>query len=222
MKTALVRSALFAAGFALAACTSKPVEKPALAGTLETVDMGNHPPTVKLPDPEQNQGHVGRKPRRITVAQLRESILTTTGRQWSQINNLAASLGQPDYALTVSESTEANLVFAKFVEDGAREVCLAVASADLGRTNAADRVLFPDVIVPANRDFTTMTDAAIKTNLAYLAVRFWGQPFADAERDAWAGTFKTVAARAKSINRPEQAWGAMCVAFMTDPRFITY
>lgn len=221
MKTALIRSGLFVAVFALVSCTSKPVEKPAMEGTLETVDMGNHPPTVKLPDPEQNQGHVGRKPRRITVAQLRESILTTTGRQWSQINNLAASLGQPDYALTVSEATEANLVFAKFVEDGAREVCLAVATADLARTNPADRVLFPDVTV-ANRDFTTMTDGAIKTNLSYLAVRFWGQPFADAERDAWATTFKTVAARAKTINRPEQAWGAMCVAFMTDPRFITY
>ncbi|MBE2251560.1 MAG: hypothetical protein IAE78_18605 [Myxococcus sp.] len=176
---------------------------------------------MKLPDPEENQGHVGRKPRRITVAQLRESILTTTGRQWSQINALAASLGQPDYALTVSESTEANLVFAKFVEDGAREVCLAVASADLARPNAADRVLFPDVTV-ANRDFTTMTDDAIKANLSYLSVRFWGQPFAPAERDAWTATFKTVAARAKTINRPEQAWGAMCVAFMTDPRFITY
>jgi len=222
MKTELVRSVLFTAVCVLSACTSKPVEKPAMEGTLETVDMGNHPPTVRLPDPEQNQGHVGRKPRRITVAQLRESILTTTGRQWSQINNLAASLGQPDYALTVSEATEANLVFAKFVEDGAREVCLAVASADLGRSNPADRVLFPDVTVPANRDFTTMTDGAIKTNLSYLAIRFWGQPFADAEREAWATTFKSVALRAKTINRPEQAWGAMCVAFMTDPRFITY
>jgi hypothetical protein len=222
MMTAIARSALFSAVFTLSACTSKPVAKPNMEGTLETVDMGSHPPTVTLPDPEQNQGHVGRKPRRLTVAQLRESILTTTGRQWSQINTLAASLGQPDYALTVSESTEANLVFAKFIEDGAREVCLATASADLGRANAADRVLFPDVTVPANRDFTTMADAAIKANLSYLAVRFWGQPFADAERDAWATRFKTVAARAKTINRPEQAWGALCVAFMTDPRFITY
>lgn len=220
MKTLLLRSAVFAAALALAACTSKPAEKPERSGTLETVDMGNHPPTVRLADPEHNEGNVGRKPRRITVAQLRESILTTTGRQWSQINNLAASLGQPDFALTVSESTEANLVFAKFVEDGAREVCLAVASADLNRP-AADRVLFPDVTI-TNRDFTLMSDDAIKANLAYLATRFWGQAFSDPERDAWVTTFKTVAARAKTINRPEQAWGAMCVAFMTDPRFITY
>lgn len=200
-------------------CTSKPVEKPAVDGTLEVIDVGHHP-TVKLPDPEQNQGHVGRKPRRITVAQLRESIQVTTGRQWSQINALAPSLVQADFALTVSESTEANLVFAKFLEDGAREVCLAVANADLTRP-AADRVLFPDVTI-TNRDFTMMSDDAIRTNLSYLAVRFWGQPFEAAERDAWMGTFKTIATRAKSINRPEQAWGSMCVAFMTDSRFITY
>lgn len=220
MKTLVKTSALLAAALAFVGCTSKPAEKPELAGTLETVDMGNHPPTVKLADPEQNEGHVGRKPRRITVAQLRESILTTTGRQWSQINNLAASLGQPDFALTVSESTEANLVFAKFLEDGAREVCLAVSNADLTRA-PADRVLWPDLTV-ANRDFTTLSDDAIKGNLSYLAIRFWGQPFSDAERDAWTTTFKTIAARAKTINRPEQAWGAMCIAFMTDPRFVTY
>ncbi len=220
MKTTTSTLVLFAAVFALVSCSSKTVEKPAMEGTLETVDMGHHPPTVKLADPEQNQGHIGRKPRRISVAQLRESILTTTGRQWSQINALAATLGQADYALTVSESTEVNLVFAKFLEDGAREVCLATASADLNKP-APDRVLFPDVTI-TNRDFTMMSDDAIKANLSYLAIRFWGQAFSDAERDSWAGTFKTVAARAKTINRPEQAWGSMCIAFMTDPRFATY
>lgn len=216
MKTVLLAAvAIVAFG-----CTSKPAERPEVSGTLETVDMGHHPPTVKLPDPEQNEGHVGRKPRRITVAQLRESIITTTGRQWTQIGTLAPSLGQADFALTVSESTEANLVFAKFLEDGAREVCLAVAQADLTR-QPADKVLSTGFTVMGN-DFTTMNDDAIKTNLAQLAIRFWGQPFSDAERDSWVGTFKTVAARAKSINRPQQAWGAMCIAFMTDPRFITY
>jgi hypothetical protein len=82
-------------------------------------------------------------------------------------------------------------------------------------------VLFPDVAA-SNRDFTTMTDASVKANLSLLATRFWGQPFDAAELDAWAATFRTVAARAKSINQPAQAWGAMCIAFMTDPRFITY
>jgi hypothetical protein len=216
-----LKTSCVAVALVLAACSSKPAEKPEMAGTLETIDMGNHPPVVKLADPEANQGHVGRKPRRITVAQLRESILTTTGRQWSQINNLAASLGQPDYALTVSESTEANLVFAKFLEDGAREVCLGAANADLSATNASNRVLFPNVTV-MNRDFTTMTDVQVKENLQYLAVRFWGQRFADDELTAWTTTFRGVATRAKTINQPAQAWGAMCVAFMTDPRFITY
>ncbi len=211
---------LAAVGLAFSACSTKTPDKPTLDGTLETVDVGNHPSMVKLPDPDQNAGHIGRKPRRITVAQLKESILVTTGRQWSQINALGASLGQADFALTVSESTEANLVFAKFLEDGAREVCLATASADLAKP-AGERVLFPDVTI-TNRDFTSMSDDAARANLSYLATRFWGQPFAADEREGWLATFKTIAARAKTINRPEQAWGSMCVAFMTDPRFITY
>lgn len=215
MKSALLAAALLAVG-----CSSKTVERPDQSGTLETVDMGHHPPTVRLPDPEQNAGNVGRKPRRITVAQLRESILTTTGRQWSQINALAPSLGQADFALTVSESIEANLVFAKFMEDGAREVCIAVAQADLNRA-APDRVLTPDLTV-MNRDYTMLSDDAVKSNLSHLAIRFWGQSFADEERDQWLATYRAVATRAKTINRPEQAWGAMCIAFMTDPRFITY
>ncbi|MCA2977115.1 MAG: hypothetical protein INH41_27545 [Myxococcaceae bacterium] len=174
-----------------------------------------------MPDPETNQGHVGRKPRRLTVAQLRESIITTTGRPWSQLDALASSLGQPDYALTVSESTEASLVFAKFLEDGAREVCLATATADLAAASPDARVLTPGVTV-ARGDFTTLSDAQVRATLEGLSVRFWGQRLSDDELATWSQTFRAVAARAKAVNQPAQAWGAMCVAFMTDPRFITY
>src|SRR6185312_10998094 len=96
------------------------------AGELSPVPDG-HPAITALPDPELQGGHVGRAPRRITTAQLKSSIRVTTGRDWSQIDNLAASLGQADYALLNAESTETNLVFAKFLEDGAREVCLGAS-----------------------------------------------------------------------------------------------
>ncbi len=208
----------------LAACSSKKTVADQ-TGTLEPVDMGAHPPLVRLPDPENNAGHVGRAPRRLTVAQLKQSIAVTTGSQWSQIDNLAASLGQADFALTVSDSNEANLVFAKFLEDGAREVCLKVAVADLGRGQSA-RVLWPDIANTEagtkGNDFTLVPDASIKKNLSTLSLRFWGQPMSDGELTSWTTTFKPIAARAKAANKPEQAWGAMCIAMMTDPRFITY
>ena len=55
-----------------------------------------------------------------------------------------------------------------------------------------------------------------------MSVRFWGSPLDTDELVAWTGTFKKVALRAKTANKPEQAWGSICVAMMTDPRFITY
>jgi hypothetical protein len=97
---------------------------------------------------------------------------------------------------------------------------MATANADFNKA-ASDRILWPDVAI-TNRDFTTMSDAAIKTNLSTLAIRFWGQAFNPRELTEWSAMFKTIAARAKTVNKPEQAWGSMCVAFMTDSRFITY
>jgi hypothetical protein len=208
----------------IAGCTKKSVPLDQ-SGQLTPIDLSAHPPLVQLPDPEVNGGHVGRAPRRLTVAQLKQSIQVTTGTQWSQIDNLAASLGQADYALTVSDSTEANLVFAKFLEDGAREVCLKVSAADLTRPQAA-RVLWPEITNAEagakGNDFTAVSEASLKANFSALSLRFWGQPMSDQELTTWVTTFKPIAARAKAANKPEQAWGAMCIALMTDSRFVTY
>lgn len=205
-----------------AACSKSPVTTQGQAGSVTPVDVPTgHPTVTPLPDPELNSGHTGRAPRRISVAQLKQSIQVTTGRQWSQIDALASSLGQADFAVTVSESTEANLVFAKFLEDGAREVCLQVAKDDLARTDPKTRVLTSE-LPGAPKDFTTLDDAAIEANLKMLALRFWGSPFDPAEVPTWKATFKKVATQAKTVSKPEQAWGAMCIAFMTDARFVTY
>jgi hypothetical protein len=218
MKTHLLTAAF--AALSIAACTKAPAGTDTPATLTPVALPSDHPNVNPLPDPEMNGGHAGRAPRRISVAQLKTSIQTVTGRQWSQIDNLASSLGQADYALTVSDATEPNLVFAKFLEDGAREVCLNVARDDLNRTQDL-RVLWPEV-PGMGRDFTVLDDATIQTNLKSLSVRFWGSPFEPDELTAWTDSFKKVAARAKAANKPEQAWGSICVAMMTDPRFITY
>ena len=208
------------AALALTGC-SKSTNLQDQPATLTPVELPtDHPVLTPLPDPEANGGHAGRAPRRISVAQLKASIITVTGRQWTQIDNLASSLGQADYALTVSDATEPNLVFAKFLDDGAREVCLNVARDDLARAQDL-RVLWPEV-PGTSRDFTALDDATIQKNLMTLSVRFWGSPLDPDELTGWTGTFKKLATRAKTINKPEQAWGSICVAMMTDPRFITY
>jgi hypothetical protein len=215
--TLMLASALL---LALPSCSTKQSEPKPKPAELTPVPDG-HPATEALPDPELSGGHVGRAPRRITVAQLKASIQVTTGRQWSQIDRLAASLGQADYALVNAEATEANLVFAKFLEDGAREVCLSAAQADLDQTAADKRVLSP--AVPASvKELTKIGDAAIDQNLVYLSTRFWGQPLGEPELGTWRESFKKIAAAAEVAKKRREGWAAMCIALMTDPRFLTY
>ena len=219
-KTLLV-GALCASALLVPGCGGdKPPKSKPKPATLMPVPEG-HPETEPLPDPELSGGHVGRAPRRITVAQLKSSIQVTTGRQWSQIDRLAASLGQADYALVNAEATEANLVFAKFLEDGAREVCLNAAQADLDQPDAAQRVLSPRVAASI-KELTKIDDAAINDNLVYLSTRFWGQPLAEPELATWRESFKRIAALAETAKKRREGWGAICIALMTDPRFLTY
>jgi hypothetical protein len=205
---------------AAVACSSNSAAPKPRAAELEPLP-GDHPSIDPLPDPELSGGHVGRAPRRITVAQLKTSIQVTTGRQWSKIDDLAASLGRADYALVNAEATEPNLVFAKFLEDGAREVCLATADADLKEPDASKRVLSPEVPADA-KDLSKLADASVRQNLVYLSTRFWGQPLADAELDNWVSAYKGIAGRAEAAKKKREAWGAICIALMTDPRFTTY
>ncbi len=220
-----MKNVLFAAlVLSAASCTKSDNVTASPNASVKPVDLPtNHPPVNPLPDPEMNGCHAGRAPRRISVSQLDQSIITTTGRQWTDLQDLASSLGKADYALVVSDSTEANLVFAKFLEDGARKVCLATATADLSVTAASDRVLSPELsITGTNPDFTTVSDAEIQANLKTLALRFWGSQLTESELAQWTASFKTFATRAKAINKPAQAWAPVCVAMMTDQRFITY
>jgi hypothetical protein len=181
----------------------------------------DHPSIEPLPDPELSGGHVGRAPRRLTVAQLKSSIQVTTGRQWTKIDELAGSLGRADYALVNAEATEPNLVFAKFLEDGAREVCLATADADLKETDASKRVLSPKAPADA-KDLSKLDDSTVRENMIYLSTRFWGQPLAGAELDTWTAAYKGIATRAEAAKKKREAWAAICIALMTDPRFTTY
>lgn len=209
------------AGLWLGACSSgqQPMAAP-VQGELEPIPT-DHPPINALPDPELSQGHVGRAPRRITVAQLRTSIEVTTGQTWSQLDKLSASLGSADYALVNAEATEPNLVFAKFVEDGSREVCLEAADADLKETDPAARVLARDV--PGDlKDLRLLSDKTRRDNLVYLSTRFWGQPLEGTELDKWNASFVKLADRAEVAKKRREAWGALCIALMTDPRFVTY
>lgn len=189
--------------------------------TLDAMGPGTGTPLTPLVDPELQGGHVGRAPRRLTVTQLDASIQAAVGRRWTGLDAVAASLGRADFNMVVSENTEPNLVFAKFLEDGARSVCLATAQADLAATTASARILanrLPDSLT----NLTTIPAAAVQANLVYLSTRFWGEELAGAELGEWTTLFQQLAARAQTVNRRDHALAAICIAMMTDPRFLTY
>lgn len=197
-------------------------------GTVTPVEIPTEPDphgtggVVPLPDPDQQNGRVGRSARRVSVNQLGASIQGAVGQPWSKLEGLAASLGRADYALINAESIEANLVFAKFLEDGAREVCLARATADLKLTVAKDRVLGRTLPDGAVGDLRQLKEAQVHELLGYLSTRFWGAPLQGAELERWTGLFTRAATRAETIKKREQALAVVCIGMMTDSRFLTY
>jgi hypothetical protein len=212
----------------LATCTKSPAPK-AQPGTLSPVELPpEHPAVTPLPDPELNAGHTGRAPRRhhrrpsSNVSRFRSPRRAASG---AQLDALAPSLGQADYAVTSSESTEANLVFAKFLDDGAREVCLnAAASADLARTDPVTRVLFPDVTAPTATS-PRSTTLPCKPNLSHPRPALLGLRPSSRRRAGPPGRApsRTLAARAKDHEQARARLGrASASRLMTDPRFFTY
>ncbi|ADO74757.1 hypothetical protein [Stigmatella aurantiaca] len=209
------------------ACSSNEepsVRPPPEEGTLDPIPdphEGGEGGVMPLPDPEEQGGSVGRAPRRLTVAQLKTSIQTTVGRPWDELETLAPSLGRADYANIVTENTEPNLVFAKFMEDGARKVCLDQAAAELNQADPNARVL--SRTVPGSiKDMKALSDAQVEQLVVYLSTRFWGAPLAGEELPKWKRLFTQSSTRALTLKKPDQAFAVMCIAMMTDTRFITY
>ncbi|NVI96744.1 hypothetical protein HV824_01210 [Myxococcus sp. AM009] len=193
-------------------------------GIIEPIPNPHQPGDfTPLPDPEAQDGSVGRAPRRLTVAQLDAAIIEAVGQRWSELDSRATSMGRADYALVVSENTEPNLVFAKFLEDGARKVCLNQASAELRMTDASARTM--GRLLPEKwDDLTKLTDAEVRAQLVYMSTRFWGAPLAGEELTKWTSFFTQAAARVQTLasSKRHETLAVVCIAMLTDPRFITY
>ncbi|NOK07590.1 hypothetical protein [Corallococcus exercitus] len=223
-----MRRLLLTALLALATgCTQGSVDVPAkpvpLDAQLDPVPNphGNTDSIDPLPDPEAQGGSVGRAPRRLTVAQLKESIRIAVGMEWDELEARAQSLGRADYALITTENTEPNLVFARFLDDGARKVCIAQAQKDIAQADVSLRTLGRTLPSPMS-DLTKLTDAQVNETLVYLSTRFWGAPLSGDELTRYATFFRKAAARAETLKKRDQALAVVCIAMLTDSRFITY
>ncbi len=205
---------------------------------------GNGPGPAKVGPP------AGRIVRRMSADQIRAAFVELTGfayegRAWvrdplssggySEKNDadlldlFGSSLGRPDYDLTVHESLEAGVSFAKFVEDAARSTCGRAAQKESKDTAPAPKLL----LRAKASDALPAGDSAIRANLVALALRFWGQALdpQGADASALVDVFRAASMAPawtdaggvkRAAGAPMDGWRAVCIALTTDPQFFVY
>ncbi|HEY2516103.1 MAG TPA: hypothetical protein VGI39_34765 [Polyangiaceae bacterium] len=181
------------------------------------------------------RGVSDRSPRRLSGEQLRASLLAATGFSWrarhfvldpqsprgsidvpdaDMLEVLAATLGEADYKTSVSDAIDPAVTFSKLAGDAARSACRASLAADLAEPSVEKRRLLRWA------DPKSADPQAVRKNLAYLALRFWGQVTPEDSADL--APLATLFERASAGASPVDGWRAVCIAMATDPQFLTY
>lgn len=180
-------------------------------------------PVAELPlSAEQSPG---RSWRRMNIDQLRASIEQATGGlSWTEeqegedvelFEQLAGSLGKPDYLSATEEELAPGLLFQKFLDDAAGSVCRDLVAVDPGRAE-------PTFFVHATLDDTPSSNPeAIEENLRAALLRFHGRrlPAGDPALEPYKTLLSTVYADAADMRL---AWRAVCVGLITHPDFYSY
>jgi len=168
----------------------------------------------------------GRMPRRLSVAQLEQTLIATFGASWGlDVPNtnpparfellpiLAPALGQPDYLTENVESLEPTPLFAKFMDNMAARVCLDAVLKDTSAPLPAKPVIvrYPD---------------DVDRNLRYLRLRLHGIWVADGstvEIKDLRALYQSIADNAEpNIPPATLGWLGVCIAMVTAPEFMTY
>ena len=240
---------------ALLGCSRGPTSLPAaraMAGKASLVELAplpeGHPP-VPMDDVASGNERVGRAGRRLSVDQLRASLLAATGFTWvasrrvsdpdspngstqlpdaDMLEALAATLGRPDYVTSTNASVDPAVTFAKLANDASRVACRASVESDLAQHWQRRLLVFA-----APNDSLRSNAAAIRNNMSYLALRFWGRAVSPAdpqlmplvslfERASTAGPSKDTSGAVRAQATAADGWRAVCIAMANDPQFLTY
>lgn len=193
-------------------CEGPPGPRPLAVEAHPIPTEGLRPPSVTDPG-----GPPSRARRRMDLDQLDAAFQRVLGTAWvennqNQLTALAATLGKPDFVERTDEDLTISPLFQKFLDDAARKLCADLLAAERSRPAPA-RIFFTAVDVDADS-----RGPELDAELAYLLLRFHGQPADGGALDVWRHLFVNVAAAAG----PSQAWNAVCVALITHPDFVTY
>jgi hypothetical protein len=159
--------------------------------------------------------------RRMTVRQLDLSLRAATGFGWdvngdNQFEELAESLGVPDYVDRTTEDREAGLLFQKFLDDAANHVCQELVDAEFSGES--------DIFLLGVDPQSTRADdpAGIDAALQNAVLRFHGyslQP-TDPQLDSWRFLFDSTLTVTGGDTMA--AWRAVCIGLIVHPDFYQY
>jgi hypothetical protein len=229
-------------GAAIAPLTAPPlVTDRQTRGTVTNVSPGataDGGASLHLDDPTRS-AHVGRAPRRLDIDQFKSSLEQLVGARWTGPRSVrtaaapsgvrfeqeadlmeffAATLGRPDYITTTSEVLEPTVTFSKLAADAARSVCARGVVADAARPRAERRLL----VEVERTDTVPTSEAAVRRNIAALALRLWGLDLAvdSATVDGVLNVFRVAVTQPGAT--PLDGWRAVCIDLATDARFLSY
>lgn len=215
-----------------------------------SVPVGHEDHRFDDPEPVDLGTQPWRERRRMDIDQLDASLREVTGtratdgalaggigwERWSQrsgewyvseryYETFADTLGVPDYINSSSEDLSVSLLFEKFLDDAARDVCRRLADREGGAGRAYDgepQGIFDPVDVNAE----TVAQADVDQALANLLLRFHGRSIepADARLQPWRDLHGRLveAVNAAETPTPRRAWEGVCIALVTHPDFYTY
>lgn len=177
------------------------------------------------PDPEAT-AESERTRRRLDLDQLDQSFRVVSGFSWTRrtggrdvdrLQELADTLGKPDFIDVVDEDLSPSPMFLKFLDDGARAVCDRWLDADASRA-PSERTFF--ALTEPNTTYSA-DPAAARANIQALMLRAHGRwtELDDPVLDRWLSVLQA----AEQNELPTRAgWRAVCVALFTHPDFYLY
>jgi hypothetical protein len=222
---------------------------PGKATLVELAPLPEGHPAVPIGEVASGSERVGRAGRRLNVDQLRASLIAATGFTWvasrrvsdpdsptgstqlpdaDMLEALAATLGRPDYVTSTNASIDPAVTFAKLANDASRVACRASVESDVAQPWQRRILVFA-----APNDSLRSNAGAIKKNLSYLALRFWGRSVSPEdpqliplvtlfERASMAGASKDESGVVRVPAAAVDGWRAVCIAMANDPQFLTY
>lgn len=176
-----------------------------------------------------NPDATSRNLRRMSIDQLRGAIATVTGGvYWAdnqgrdRFEQLAPSLGVPNYIDITGEDLEPSLVFQKFLGDAARAVCHDTIQNDLAM-DAQDRVLLRYADPTWTWESADEAQRAeIDRNLRYLNLRITGHYIAPDDEEGLQRLRWLWRATTHATGDASRGWRAVCVGLISSPEFYLY